>query len=44
MVLATADGHGAFEIMRRANTSKRTVWRRQARYLDQGVDGLKRKP
>jgi transposase len=42
IVLATADGHGTFEIMRRANTSKPTVWRWQERYLDEGVDGLKR--
>jgi len=42
IVLKTADGHGTFEIMRRANTSKPTVWRWQERYLDQGVDGLKR--
>ena len=41
-MLATADGHGTFEIMRRARTSKPTVWRWQARYLDEGVDGLKR--
>lgn len=27
IVLATADGHGTFEIMRRASTSKPTVWR-----------------
>jgi len=27
IVLATADGHGAGEIMRRADTSKPTVWR-----------------
>ena len=42
IVLATAEGHGTFEIMRRAGTSKPTVWRWQERYLDQGVDGLKR--
>ena len=42
IILATADGHGTFEIMRRAKTSKPTVWRWQARYLDQGVAGLKR--
>ncbi|SUZ34142.1 hypothetical protein ROE7235_03925 [Roseibaca ekhonensis] len=42
IVLATAGGHGTFEIMRRARTSKPTVWRWQARYLDEGVDGLKR--
>jgi len=42
IVLATADGHGTAQIMRRARTSKPTVWRWQARYLDEGVDGLKR--
>jgi len=42
IVLATADGHGTFEIMRRANTSKPTVWGWQQRYLDEGVAGLKR--
>jgi transposase len=42
IVLATADGHGTFEIMRRAQISKPTVWRWQERYLDEGVDGLKR--
>jgi len=42
IVLATADGHGIFEIMRRAHTSKPTVRRWQQRYLDEGVDGLKR--
>ncbi len=40
IVLAT-DGHGTFEIMRRANTSKPTVWRWQERYLDEGVDGAR---
>ena len=42
IVLATAGVHGTFEIMRRAKTSKPTVWRWQARYLDDGVAGLKR--
>lgn len=42
IVLATADGHGTFEIMRRANTSKPTAWRWQEHYLDEGVAGLKR--
>ena len=42
IVLATADGHGTFEIMRRTNMSKPTVWRWQERYLDEGVAGLKR--
>ena len=42
IVLATADGCGTNEIMRRADTSKPTVWRWQARYLDEGVAGLRR--
>jgi hypothetical protein len=42
IILATADCHGTFEIMRRARTSKPTVWRWQERYLDEGVAGLKR--
>lgn len=42
IILATADGHGTFEIMRRARTSKPTVWRWQARYLEEGIAGLKR--
>ena len=41
IVLATADGCGTFEVMRRANTSKPTVCRWQARYLDEGIDGLR---
>lgn len=40
--MATADGHGTFEIMLRAQTSKPTVWRWQQRYLDEGIAGLKR--
>ena len=32
IVLATADGCDTVEIMRRAKTSKPTVWRWQARY------------
>lgn len=39
IVLAKADSHGTFEVMRRAGTSKPTVWRRQERYLDEGVAG-----
>jgi transposase len=42
IVLATVEDHGTGEIMRRAETSKPTVWRWQERYLDEGVDGLKR--
>jgi len=42
IVLATADGYGTNEIMRRSATSKPTVWRWQARYLDEGFEGLQR--
>ena len=42
IVLATADCCGTNEIMRRAKTSKPTVWRWQERYLDEGVAGLRR--
>ena len=42
IVLVTADGQGTVEIMRRTGMSKPTVWRWQARYLDEGVPGLKR--
>jgi transposase len=42
IVLATADGQGTVEIMRRTGISKPTVWRWQERYLDEGVAGLKR--
>lgn len=40
--MATADGCGTNEIMRRSETSKPTVWRWQELYLDEGVDGLRR--
>ena len=42
IVLAKADGCGTVEIMRCAKTSKPTVWRWQARYLDESVAGLRR--
>ena len=42
IVLATADGCGTSEIMRRSQSSKPTVWRWQERYLDEGVPGLRR--
>jgi hypothetical protein len=42
IVLATAEGEGTVEIMRRTGMSKPTVWRWQERYLDEGVPGLKR--
>jgi len=40
IVLATADGQGTVEIMRRTGMSKPTVWRWQARYLDEPAPGL----
>ena len=42
IVLATADGHGTNEIMRRTGKSKPCVWRWQERFVDEGVDGLLR--
>jgi transposase len=42
IVLATADGHGTNEIMRRTGKSKPCVWRWQERYVAEGIDGLLR--
>jgi transposase len=42
IVLATADGYGTNEIMRRTGKSKPAVWRWQERYIEEGVDGLLR--
>ncbi|PTM76857.1 helix-turn-helix domain-containing protein [Cereibacter johrii] len=42
IVLATAEGQGTIEIMRRTGLSKQTVWRWQERYHDEGVPGLNR--
>jgi Homeodomain-like domain len=42
IVLATADGQGTNEIMRRTAKSKPCVWRWQQRYVEKGVDGLLR--
>jgi transposase len=42
IVLATADGCGTNEIMRRTGKSKPCVWRWQERYIEEGVDGLLR--
>src|SRR5204862_6144774 len=42
IVLATADGHGTNEIMRRTGKSKPCVWRWQERYVEEGVLGLMR--
>jgi hypothetical protein len=42
IILATADGCGTAEIMRRSGKSKPVVWRWQARFMAQGVEGLTR--
>jgi len=42
IVLATANGFGTSEIMRRTGKSKPCVWRWQERYIGEGVDGLLR--
>jgi transposase len=40
IILATADGCGTAAVMRRAGVSKPSVWRWQARFMAEGVDGL----
>jgi transposase len=42
IILATAEGCGTTEIMRRAGVSKPCVWRWQGRFMEAGVDGLLR--
>jgi transposase len=42
IILATADGCGTAEIMRRSSKAKPVVWRWQARFMAEGVDGLTR--
>jgi transposase len=42
IILATAEGCGTAEIMRRAGVSKPCVWRWQARFMAEGVAGLLR--
>ncbi len=42
IVLATADGCGTAEIMRRSGKSKPVVWRWQERFMQEGFDGLLR--
>jgi transposase len=42
IILATADGFGTAGIMRRTGKSKPCVWRWQARFMTEGVDGLLR--
>src|ERR1700682_3929168 len=42
VILATADGCGTLEVMRRSGLSKPVVWRWQERFMREGVDGLLR--
>ena len=42
IILATADGCGTNEIMRRSGRSKTCVWRWQERFMREGIEGLKR--
>lgn len=42
IILATADGCGTAEIMRRSGKSKPVVWRWQARFMAEDVEGLTR--
>jgi transposase len=42
IILATAEGCGTAEIMRRAGIAKPSVWRWQRRFMEEGIDGLLR--
>ena len=42
VILATADGCGTMEIMRRSGLAKPGVWRWQERFMHEGVDRLLR--
>src|SRR5918911_1462802 len=42
VILATAEGCGTVEVMRRSGLSKPSVWRWQARFMHEGADGLLR--
>jgi hypothetical protein len=42
IILATAEGLGTNAIVRRVGVSKPCVWRWQARFMAEGVDGLLR--
>ena len=42
IILATAEGCGTAEVMRRAGVSKPCVWRWQERFMREGVPGLLR--
>jgi transposase len=41
IILATAEGCGTADVTRRAGVSKPCVWRRQRRFMEAGVDGLR---
>jgi hypothetical protein len=42
VIVATADGYGTAEIMRRSGLSKPVVWRWPERFMREGIDGLLR--
>src|SRR4029453_9038491 len=42
IILATADGCGTAEVMRRSGKSKPVVWRWQARFMAEDIEGLMR--
>jgi Winged helix-turn helix len=42
IILATADGCGTVEVMRRSGKAKPVIWRWQERFMQEGVDGLLR--
>jgi len=42
IILATADGCGTAEIMRRSGKAKPVVWTWQARFMAEGVEGMLR--
>ena len=42
IILATAEGCGTTEIMRRSGKSKPVVWAWQKRFMEEGVEGLTR--
>src|SRR5271156_3556069 len=42
VILATAEGFGTLEVVRRSGLSKPVVWRWQERFMHEGVDGLLR--
>ena len=42
IILLTAAGLGTVEIMRRTGKSKTCVWRWQERFMNEGIEGLRR--